>query len=64
MADEGFNIQNDLKKLGFNLVSFHTRKTRLVFKKMMSLKPVAESRGLYTSLFSKRVYFLPSLLTI
>ena len=25
---------------------------------------VAESRGLYTSLFSKRVYFLPSLLTI
>ena len=24
MADEGFNIQNDLKKLGFNLVSFHT----------------------------------------
>ena len=24
MADEGFDIQNDLKKLGFNLVSFHT----------------------------------------
>lgn len=39
MADKGFDIQNDLKKLGLQLNIPPFWKTRLVLKKMILLKP-------------------------